>query len=127
MDLAKLKAYLNSRKEMESGSLFGMPLPEGTPTAEEIEQMPEDLKKLVIDTQLERAGMYTPAAKSNFSEDLNSKARNEVRMADEIHAEETGEPRPHPYMPAWPNVTEEPSEDSLDVAKFSKLKKLLGK
>jgi hypothetical protein len=121
MDKEKLRAFLNSRKDLESGSLFGFPISHGTPTLEEIEQMPDDLKKLVIDSQLDRSGMYIPAAKSNFGEDLQSKAKNEVRMADEISAEEGDLRIVPPGGYGWPDISE-PSESAKFINSLSRVK-----
>lgn len=84
--LNKLKQYLASRQQSESGTLFGMPIKiHDTPDIQEIQGMPKEIQDPVVQGQLNAAGTYTPAARSMTSDAANNqRAKDEEAMAGEI-------------------------------------------
>ncbi len=85
MDIEKLRAYLDSRKEAEKGGLVSLGPGEDSvsstpPSMNDLSSMPDDIKKLVIDSQLKRAGSSFPAINPRSDSDEN----REERMAKEL-------------------------------------------
>lgn len=73
MDLDKLKAYLGSRKQMNQGSILGAPVQtDSTPSFDEVQDMPDSLKQLVIKQQLMQNGLYSPGAGSKPDDQVNA-------------------------------------------------------
>lgn len=127
--LAALQAYLEDKQDLNSGSIFGMPIKPNTSSAEEIQAMPEDVKNLVLKSELNQAGSFTPAVRSDvgYGEPIRNLTNRNVRMAEEVKNKMFDDKMSNYFnqQNAIGSVTDEPLMEQLNPEKFNKIKNLL--